>query len=116
MRSTCPKQSSLEVGQLDQALLKVRQNLALEETEIGLRREAAHEEELRQRDLLRSLGEDHRDLQDHLQVAGSPPLCRRPVTYACSLRLIHNGVGNKIIVANLGINHKLSELMLAKKQ
>ena len=116
MRSTCPKQSSLEVGQLDQALLKVRQSPALEETEIGLRREAAHEEELRQQDLLRFLGEDHRDLQDHLQVVGSPPLFRRPATYACSSRLIRNGVGNKTIVANLGINHKLSEPMLTKNK
>ena len=116
MRSTCPKQSSLEVGQLDQALLKVRQRLALEETEIGLRREAVHEVGLRQRDLLRSLGEDHRDLQDHLQVVGNPPLSKMPVTYACCLRLIRNGVGNKTIAANLGINHKLSELMLAKSK
>ena len=69
-----------------------------------------------QRSLLRLLEKGHQGHQGHHQAIDNHPLCKKPVTYACCLRLTRAGVVHKTIAGNLVTSLKLLEPMHVKSK
>ena len=85
--------------------------VAQEET--GQRLEAVPVVGMCQRSLLRLLDKGH---QGHHQAIDNHPLCKKPVTYACCLRLTRVGVVHKTIAGNQVTSLKLLEPMPVKSK